>query len=703
MNLEMNQISSEYLNRLIKELEQKINVDKSMQFKHYSTDDFKHVSLNEITLLFETCGLENPSFYAEKVFDYFASNRYLSQEKPTLFRTRTFTEKDMINEIILNLNRKIKNLRINIEIEIKQLEFLKETYEKLLKYLYEKSYITDNEYEEIANLIFSLGLSDEDKFKLSTLIAEKIITDKNPLIEEIPSSTIEFFNQELKLNEDNVISQNTVSVEIENSTTTDITQEESIELEPQEIDLEQFLERNGISKEEYERYSSFAKGMFMKYTSDKSIHSDILRKSNFQVSNIEKILEMISTMEELTMIIDSEDLTFDDFSLVILSTIANILNFESNNVLQSYQKLQEIDFQYMNYLKKKDAFLNTARQLFEKANKTIEELNKNKQFDEYGEKVIEISQSIKKIIDDLELHIISETSFTTFNKIINLLNEELTSIIDLIENKPSYEEPSQPTTSQKTNIKSFVLFEGAHVFELDKFIPYILLDLDPKNQHCLIDTVLLNEKKPKEDYREEISKLITDLLIYDKPETAANSNSSVQKTKNNTVDFILYDKNDREPKNRTGMRRIRPSISSHVRFAERRIVISKNSTAFEQVTSIIKKYLPNVEINPDNDFSIFVNIASAFKTKDEKLYSTSIKRYNNNNSQILALFYKDNKYIKPNNSSVTLKEALSSIDCQLLENVILNSIEVYDRLRELDPRFNFDLIDSMRGSKKYEL
>jgi len=465
------------------------------------------------------------------------------------------------------------------------------------------------------------------------------------------------------------------------------------------------LEKNNITEEEYIKYITFAKSIFGKYTLPKSKFGAFFPNSSFHFKEIDdlKIIDSeLFDIEKLEEIRKNEGLTYDNLVLFMTVAIADILNKNSNRIKESYSLLVYYDSLYMNFVRKKDSIEESVINLSLKLNELSSNFNASKQDKNFWKNISLLQDNIRKIENEIENYILSEEEIEKLNKTIKYLNEQINEFNKKLNSQTTNPEP-RIVKKEKTKIKSFILFEGNNVTSISEFLPYIVMDLNEKNPRCLIDRQLLNGKNSSEanNHYVKIPELMTDLLIYDNPRSVVSSNSSVERKKDNIIDFIYKDKSKKE---RTGMYRIRPNTNSNIRFAEQRIVLKKETEIFSQITTIIKKYLPNLDIDQQEDFAIYVNFGAGLKLGDEDLYSVCNNRYSKIGSKILTLFYENGLYSsKRNNKSLRLKEKLTNEELAELEKIIENSIGTYDKLRELDTRYKFDIIDSAREVNVHEL
>jgi len=360
----------------------------------------------------------------------------------------------------------------------------------------------------------------------------------------------------------------------------------------------------------------------------------------------------------------------------------------------------------MNYMLNKEDLLNKLSSLESNLKLVMDRANHDFEFAKitnFWELNSNIQNTINSLLNEIDGYILEEKRISEINLAIYGLNASILEISKYEVNE-----------TEVVSLKSFILFDGFKI-DTEECLPYILYDLSENNSKCLIDKEILNGRTSLEnDYRVQMAKLITDLLLLGNPESLENKVGSVQDKKKNTTEPICYlTKNgDVDWKSPSGMYRIRPTTNSVTRFAEQKIVLHKNTKIFRQVISLIKKYLPNTQISEDEDFMLYVNLGAAAKYSDEDLYGEVMKRYGVSRygiiskydvSSVLSLFYKNGEYKKMSNKGIELKDELSDSDCLILEQIISNSLEVYDELRELNSIYDFSIIDRMRGVKQYGL
>jgi len=339
------------------------------------------------------------------------------------------------------------------------------------------------------------------------------------------------------------------------------------------------LEENSLTINEYQEYINFAKEMFKKYSSKTSTYGYVFSKSGYNFQTVEELVP--TPIKDLEKMIKDEGLTFDVFVFCMSCAIANILDSDCIEIKRSYEILRQYDSMYTYYSEKKQEKLEEAKKMQLDVNKIIKALFANNQR-KLWEDAEEFRKSIQNIIDEIENYIISKKDFETIDKTIEYLNgiiKEKKQIIFGILNSNHKEETT------KIKLKSFILFEGTDVTSLTENIPYITIDLNEESNKSLIDTSLLNSKNASEENNHyiKIPELIEDLLVYDNPRSISSATSSVEKKKDNIIDYVYESKNSREKENRTAMHRIRPTTNSNIRFVEQKIVLKKDTKILKKI------------------------------------------------------------------------------------------------------------------------
>lgn len=261
-------------------------------------------------------------------------------------------------------------------------------------------------------------------------------------------------------------------------------------------------------------------------------------------------------------------------------------------------------------------------------------------------------------------------------EIINNINDKIHDIkSDRIDNKLN--------ETDKIKIKSFILFDYK-INEYQEKVPYVLKDLDENITKSHIDKSLDRSKINTNGYK-DFNSLIDELIINGKPGILESKNDKLNKLirpvyyTNGSHDYIKS-----TMVNSTGMYRIRPNMTSYLRFIDEKITIDNKSNNFDKVVDLFESKLKNVQIDRNNSFNIYINYLDAFKLDDVDSYRTSIKRQDR--SRLRELLKKDNITYDD------LKELSEAIDI---------TINAYSKLKEINNNFNFKTIDRITNLSTY--
>ena len=235
----------------------------------------------------------------------------------------------------------------------------------------------------------------------------------------------------------------------------------------------------------------------------------------------------------------------------------------------------------------------------------------------------------------------------------------------------------------KLAIKSFILFD--YYLDDDKIKKtYILTDLDDKNNKTMIDNSL-DRSKIKINGYDDFNELIDDLIINGDPSILKDKNDKLNKL----IKPVYYTQNAHQiikskMDNATGMYRIRPTLTSFVRFIDEKIQIDNNSSNFEIIVNILESKLENVQINRNEPFILYINYLDAFKASDTEAYRISIKRQEK--SKLRELLKKDK---------------LDENDLKELTDIIDKTIDSFKKLKEINSNFDFKTIDKITNTNTY--
>ena len=238
---------------------------------------------------------------------------------------------------------------------------------------------------------------------------------------------------------------------------------------------------------------------------------------------------------------------------------------------------------------------------------------------------------------------------------------------------------------EKVNIKSFILFDYKINDENEK-VPYVLTDYDENSTRCLIDRSLDRSKIVSNGYV-DFNELIDDLIINGEPSLLNDQNDKLSKLVRPVYyTSSSYDNIKKTMDNATGMYRIRPTITSYLRFIDEKITIDKNLKDFDKIVDIFESKLKNVEIDRNSSFNIYINYLDAFKLDDLESYRKSINRQDR--SKLRELLKKDK---------------FSDDDLKELSDVIDLTLDSYNQLKQLNNNFEFKTINKITNGMCYTI
>ena len=262
---------------------------------------------------------------------------------------------------------------------------------------------------------------------------------------------------------------------------------------------------------------------------------------------------------------------------------------------------------------------------------------------------------------------------------INVLLNNMFSEIHKIKSNKLQEKLDE---SEKVEIKSFILF-NYKINEKKQKVPYIITDLDENSTKCQIDKSIDRSKLDINGYI-DFDNLIDELLNYgklliiDKTDKLDkyicpvyhrdNSHSSINKSM----------------KKATGMYRTRPKIMSNVRFIDEEFRFKPNTEKFNQIIGLLEEKIPNIQIDKNQPFSLYINYLDAFKKIDTDSYSTA-----------------ENRQEKSILRQILKKEKFEKKDLYELSDVIDKTLNAYEQLKEINSNFEFKIIDKITQENVY--
>ena len=264
------------------------------------------------------------------------------------------------------------------------------------------------------------------------------------------------------------------------------------------------------------------------------------------------------------------------------------------------------------------------------------------------------------------------------NKVGEVIDETYTKIYEIRKQKYI----KFINSDDKLTIKSFVLFDYQKT-KSKKTVPYVLYDLDEKNSENYIDESINKEKIVSNGYN-DFNDLIDELLIYGAPQITLQKNDKLNKLiRPIYYHDSVYDNIKSSMKNATGMFRIRPRLTSYVRFIDEKVVFAPKTEKMKQIKELLESRLPNIRIDENRSFILFINYLDAFKLKDTDSYTTSQKR-----REISEL-----RRILHNNNDKFTDEELYKIG-----KAIDMTLEAYQALKNMNGNFNFNTVDKLQNN-----
>jgi len=323
MKIDIEKISYEYLCEQVELVQMEIDLKANEIFEVFSLDDFRNMGDEEIVSIFEKFEFEDARLYSEKIKNYCRPGRFgfVASDFSDLFSINSGNEKQFIDNIINELNKKVSELNKKTSEELEILKYRLVFFEELIKYLYGSISIEKEDYFKISALILNSDLLDEDKFELSLFVSKAIMEKNKKLLVDEKEDKISVLEKKI---ED---AMNDFSA---NSSLVSLDDESDYELESLEVD--DILESQGISFLEYSQYLEFARNIFSNY-------QHILSDNGFDKFDD---LDTLFEIEELESIIAEEGLTLDNFVIFMISLISNIVK-KGDSIKESFLKLKQLD------------------------------------------------------------------------------------------------------------------------------------------------------------------------------------------------------------------------------------------------------------------------------------------------------------------------------------------------------------------------
>ena len=295
---------------------------------------------------------------------------------------------------------------------------------------------------------------------------------------------------------------------------------------------------------------------------------------------------------------------------------------------------------------------------------------------------------LKKEIDDvssLKVSPADEKILDNFKERLNKMNNKLYSVKELfnslgpmhmvLHNMKRNILSEKIQEQDRLPIKTFILFD----YEKTKggqIVPYILSDFNPDSTKCTIDESLDQAKIITNGYY-DFNELVDDLVIYGKPRVLLEPMDRAEKIEKPVYFTPKKRKKITKDLVKTGMYRLRPNISSYVRFIEEKVNYSPSNPNFQPMVDLLESKL-NISIDRNEDFVIFINFVDSFKCADVSSYSTAIKRQRR--SELKELLK---------------KEMYTDDDLEQISSVIDSTLAAYKQLQTMNENFKFQTIRKM--------
>lgn len=238
--------------------------------------------------------------------------------------------------------------------------------------------------------------------------------------------------------------------------------------------------------------------------------------------------------------------------------------------------------------------------------------------------------------------------------------------------------------NEKLQSKAFILFD----YDPKEKVPYVLSDLDEKGSKNQIDDSIEKYKMVSNGYN-DFNDLIDDLILYGAPEIALENTDKLNKLIRPVYyNDSAYSMVKSKMKNATGMFRIRPRISTYLRFIDEKIVFAPNTEKLKQISELLESRLPNISIDNSKSFTIFINYLDSLKLKDTDSYSISQKR--RGVSELKELIY-------------TKNETYTDEELFKIGKIIDMTLEAYQKLKIINNSFKFDAIEKLQENNEKQL
>ena len=346
---------------------------------------------------------------------------------------------------------------------------------------------------------------------------------------------------------------------------------------------------------------------------------------------------------------DIDDEVFSHAFMTLLARIDKSNNKDNINTLIGYLEILCIKYELYNRV---ISAHHEIIKVFSLPNLTSEE--------------VEILSNIKNQL----LNIYKETNYDNVNKILDKIHLTLYNI----------KNTNKTMEKKKIEIKAFTLFNYKKEDGANK--SYVLTDLDPNSGKNFIDDSLDKNNKLTNSYL-DFNELIEDILIYGESKSSLEANDKIDKV----IRPVYYSENSHKiivPKmsNASGIYRIRPRLTSNLRFFEEKIILSPGSEKHKQIIKLLESKLPNSIIDNTCQFIIYINYLDAIKQKETDSYSIAKKRQSSSELRTI---------LKGENDTFTEEELA------ILNDAIDTTLKTFQELTELNDSFEFNTINHLKS------
>lgn len=567
-----------------------------------------------------------------------------------------------------------KELEQKLENEIKDIK-------KNITRPYDSSYIIKLSKEEIEKIFYSYGFDNYQEIAIKIIIYNQLINNEEKVKASF-SKHITLLNESISthIDELNSIINDRAKVEYD-----------KIELLNQEIEKIKhvnsiiFSDKESLSEEEYEEIIDFISNL--KISDD----SKLLLIRNVAIHISEKQKSIVNHQEEAlrTRIKSEAKEIYEEFFIKTnkLEEFKNIKDSEAAFTREEIEEYAEDGYELETFAHALLIEIQTIEQ-----EQDIEKLKYSRdrllELVRMYNKYIELKQDIediKNIMSDIYINGNTSIPAEELNKIYEFIYpiQELKiqssyDFEDQIKNIKTKLGQTDSNGNTKIPIKSFVLFPYDDVTNEPYFVNDII------NKKMIDDST---DAYSSGSYIKDIPEVFHEIITNGNVEYLESTNSSTQNFSEKIISQICHldNKGRVNRNNKTDMWRIRPLRNSELRFAEKRIILKKDTPIYNQIINILKEYMKNISVNEDEDFTLSINYCIGLKKTDGDLYKAAISRRYGKNTEGNII------------NNILSKDELTDEELSYIDTVIKKSIETYNIIRGYDPNYDFSYIDRMVG------